>query len=285
MKYKLEHTDCTLCGKNNTELLIEVKSKYTPDDIYKMVRCKHCDLVYVNPRIHHKDLRVAYRDDANALEYYANLWDSREKYASEVFYKTIDYYYKDPRRDSIIDIGAGTGAMLEPAVKNGFKNIYGTEINKYVVEYANKTHPEFKLFPIDICSPGEMECLPKNFDVVITHHTLEHVWDAMAALVNINNLLKPGGLLIASVPNMSSHLANFAAYNEDKISELFDPTAHVYQFTEITLAKLAAKAGFIIIALNPPLMKVKLKSKLKSLLGYLRLRITDEEVFLVARKL
>lgn len=44
-----EQVSCAICNNDNTLILSQVKSGYN-DEIFNIVRCNYCGLVYVNPR-------------------------------------------------------------------------------------------------------------------------------------------------------------------------------------------------------------------------------------------
>ena len=74
--YKLERVNCNICNTDETRLFCLSKSKYS-DDIFSIVKCRNCGLVYVNPRIEQSDSYNSYVLDKNTIPYYKNLWLSR----------------------------------------------------------------------------------------------------------------------------------------------------------------------------------------------------------------
>lgn len=224
-----------------------------------MVKCKKCGLVYVNPRRSQLSLYEGYKYDKNAIKYYDEWYKDRYEFSKSFVYPLIDKYHKG-RKEKIIDIGSGTGAMLDYAKENGYKLIYGTDLNKYVVEHSNSINKNIKFFCVDICKQEEMKFLPNDFDVVISHHTLEHVWDPLIALKNIYHLLRKGGLFLVIVPNMEKSLIEFKNYDGKTLSEVFDPDAHVVQFTRKTLVRMLKRAKFKVVT-YPNIDSDKLKVK------------------------
>ena len=102
-----------------------------------------------------------------------------------------------PKGSKALDIGAGGGRKLLALRDHGF-DAYGVEPD----ENAASRQPDFAL-PV---YAGTAESIPKDlprgsFDLVICTHVLEHTQNPMLALENIFALLKPGGTLIAEVPN------------------------------------------------------------------------------------
>ena len=58
---KLEQVDCILCGKNDTDLVFKVKDRhFFTVEIFNIVRCKNCGLVYLKSRPDREELKKYY---------------------------------------------------------------------------------------------------------------------------------------------------------------------------------------------------------------------------------
>jgi len=93
---------------------------------------------------------------------------------------------------------------------------------------------------------ADVEAVPASMaDVVICHHTLEHVPHPMKSLAEIRRILKPGGRLLLSVPFEKGSRAR--RYRPD------DKDHHIYSWTVQTLGNLVKDCGFRIdeIGLKP----------------------------------
>jgi 2-polyprenyl-3-methyl-5-hydroxy-6-metoxy-1,4-benzoquinol methylase len=122
--------------------------------------------------------------------------------------KRHDYYRDDKARmvayvpsaaTSLLDVGCATGAF-----GHGLKaqrpelEVWGVEPVEPVADEARRVldHVVVGTFP---------EVLPqldRTFDVVVFNDVLEHVADPWAALTATHPLLAPGGVAVASVPNV-----------------------------------------------------------------------------------
>jgi SAM-dependent methyltransferase len=79
-----------------------------------------------------------------------------------------------------------------------------------------------------------------SFDVIIMSMVLEHLSDPLSILRRVNRLLKPGGRLLLSVPNINGIEARlFGSY----AYTLQVPT-HLAHFTPKTLSRMLSEAGF-----------------------------------------
>lgn len=86
-----------------------------------------------------------------------------------------------------------------------------------------------------------------RFDVIYCREVIEHLARPLEALQLIRQLLKPGGLLYLSVPNMLSIdcMLRFAIFGRLTSSE-----EHIYSWTIAEIRNILDQAGFQIISLG-----------------------------------
>ena len=99
------------------------------------------------------------------------------------------------RRDArILDVGCGTGSNLSAFSKLG--HAVGIDMSRDALAFCRNRG-------LDHVSLSEIERLPfpdGTFDVITAMDVLEHVDDDLAALGELRRVLKPGGVLLATVP-------------------------------------------------------------------------------------
>jgi len=79
----------------------------------------------------------------------------------------------------------------------------------------------------------------ENFDAVLASHLIEHLNDPASFLTEANRVLKEGGRVFITTPNISGFQARL--YGGQWRSAIFD---HLYLFSVRTLTKMFKKAGF-----------------------------------------
>jgi SAM-dependent methyltransferase len=92
---------------------------------------------------------------------------------------------------------------------------------------------------------GAFETIPlaaASFDVVIFWQSFEHVPDPATALATAARVLRPGGILVVSVPNAASWQARWAG----PAWFHWELPRHLYHFAPDTLAATCARAGFVV---------------------------------------
>ncbi|OGK60721.1 hypothetical protein A3G67_03020 [Candidatus Roizmanbacteria bacterium RIFCSPLOWO2_12_FULL_40_12] len=109
---------------------------------------------------------------------------------------------KIKKQGTFIDIGAGNGLVLRFFRDRGFK-VAGMELSQELVD-AMKKNPTMRGIEL---SQGNIveENGKENFDYVLASDVIEHIEDDRKALKNLFSFVKPGGLLILTVP-AHSHL-------------------------------------------------------------------------------
>lgn len=150
-------------------------------------------------------------------------------------YKVPEYYpwmkYTNARlNDSILDVGCGTGDLLKKLYKMGFRNLSG--IDPFINDDID--YGDIKIQKKDIFQ------LSDNYDVIMMHHSLEHMSDPLDALKKAWSLLDVGHYLLVRLPVMGN-------YGWKKYGEFWsgiDAPRHFFIPTENGMRMLAKKAGF-----------------------------------------
>ncbi len=140
---------------------------------------------------------------------------------------------------SVLEIGCGNGATLEHIKAQGkCKETTGIELTEYAAFEAKKS--------IDYTLIGDAEEIIKtiesdSYDLVLCLDILEHLVDPWLMIEQISRILKKGGVLISSIPNIRtikviSKLA-FPGKFEYANSGIMDKT-HLRFFTKTSAIEL-----------------------------------------------
>ncbi len=94
----------------------------------------------------------------------------------------------------VLDLGCGPGNMLDGLTPYG--DAYGTDYSADALRFcAGRGHR--RLFRADFRG---LPVRSESFDLITCIDVLEHIEDDRAALVELSRVLRPGGLLVLSVP-------------------------------------------------------------------------------------
>ena len=138
-------------------------------------------------------------------------WDRMAKYLDRVERKdeatNIKIIEKTRNRlkisDNVLDYGCGTGtAAIE--IASSVKTVKGIDISSKMIEAAKGKTVERKVKNIDFAQTTifDEKLIKGSFDVILCFYLLHLVEDTPKVMQRINELLKPGGLIISATPCM-----------------------------------------------------------------------------------
>jgi SAM-dependent methyltransferase len=131
---------------------------------------------------------------------------------------------------TILDVGCGMGAYIADLRDIGFKHANG--IDPYLASEVR--HPNGAT--VRRCTLTE---LTEKYDVIVSHHSFEHVDDPLRDLGHIRRSLNPGGVCILTVP-VAEDL--FRRYREH--CYLIQAPQHFFLYSIKGMLALAQRAGF-----------------------------------------
>jgi len=150
-------------------------------------------------------------------------------YRMNELYEWVKYTHAG-YNDAILDVGTGNGSLLTKLHQLGFNHLTG--IDPFINESRDY---------------GAIRILKKNifeeegqYDVIMMHHSLEHVPDPKATLRRVYALLKPGGRALIRVPVMGTY--GWQVYGTYWCG--VDAPRHIFIPAEKGLKQPASEAGF-----------------------------------------
>lgn len=132
----------------------------------------------------------------------------------------------------ILDVGCGAGQLLQVLRNFGFGHLMG--VDPFVEDDIR--HPA----GIDI-RKCEIEGVKGTFDLIMFHHSLEHVADPLSALKEAHRLLAGGKYCLVRIPIVADA---WEVYRENWVQ--LDAPRHIFLFTEHGFKVVAAMAGFTV---------------------------------------
>ncbi|HEX3422049.1 MAG TPA: class I SAM-dependent methyltransferase [Sphingomicrobium sp.] len=163
-------------------------SRKTPEFMsHAMVRCRACDLAYVDRPPSVEELAASYHtadyDSAEEAE------DAADAYARAI----LPMLAKLGKRSAALEIGTGTGAFLERLSSLGFLDLVGIEPSTAAIAAA----PAHRRAWIREGIFEGRDFPPESFDLICCFMTLEHVQNPGALVSAAYRLLRSGGAFVA----------------------------------------------------------------------------------------
>ena len=179
------------------------------------------------------------------LPYFRKIWGTEPLYSTHERREMISEFDVHQRGLRVLDVGCACGAnLLAIRAKNPSAQLYGIEINPRTASVA-RCFGEVTAEDVEKLDRPEWD---GTFDVIIAGDVIEHLRDPWAALRHFHRLLKPGGLLLTSVPNVANidNLLHMLEGRWDYADTGILDRTHVRFFTRATITEMLQDAGFTV---------------------------------------
>jgi SAM-dependent methyltransferase len=127
----------------------------------------------------------------------------------EVLFEFLDK--NSPVGSKVLDVGCGSGEIARVIKEKGYL-ISGIDFSPIAIEIAQKQGIDSQLVDLDTGIPLD----DNTFDIVWAGDVIEHVFDPIFVLNEINRVLVPGGQLLCTVPydlNIATRLRIFFGHS------------------------------------------------------------------------
>ena len=132
----------------------------------------------------------------------ASKFDQEGKKDEQTYIKIIDRTKKYLKTsDAVLDFGCGTG-LISNEIAGSVKLIHAIDISSKMIEIAKNKADDRKIQNIDYTHSTIFDEKYKcgSFDIILAFYILHLVQDIQNTIQRINDLLKPGGLVISVIP-------------------------------------------------------------------------------------
>ncbi len=248
-------TACTLCGNTHNNELFRVKElQLGLDEYFEYQFCGSCGSMqlqnvpenlgkyYPNEDYYSFKLNLNIREKADTLRKIKTEYLLFGK--NPVIGGLLSIGYKLPEQlqwmkdmgakfdDAILDIGTGNGSLLARLFQVGFTNLTGID------PFINESHDygSIKILKKDIYEVTE------QYNVVMMHHSLEHMFEPQKVLAQAMKITKPGGSVMIRIPIMG----NYGWQNYGVFWCGIDAPRHIFIPSAKQMRKMAEDAGFTV---------------------------------------
>ena len=105
----------------------------------------------------------------------------------------------------VLDAGCGWGTTLKALERRGYRTA-GLDVSLAALERLDR--PDRSLFRADLAGES-LDGLPGDFEATLALDVIEHMDDDRGALTRLAETLRPGGLLVVSVPALPALFSEF----------------------------------------------------------------------------
>lgn len=197
----------------------------------ELKKCRSCGFIQCTDL----DAVVDFYEDLEDQEYENT---RKERKLQET--RLIKFLSKYKKNGKLLDIGAGSGIMVEAALEEGF-DAEGVEPSKWLQKNAqNLNLPVYQgIFP----HPET----PGPYDVIALVDVIEHVTHPAKLLTEIHNALSEEGIFVLVTPDVNSFAAKLLGYKWWHYR-----FAHIGYFNRKNLSTLLDKTGFMKLKMTRP---------------------------------
>ncbi len=143
------------------------------------------------------------------------------------------------RDGAVLDVGCGTGAWLERLSGQGFRNLYGID-----VELAQLGSISAKVFQVDL-DKDDLGLADLKFQLITAIEVIEHIENTGRLLSLVESHLRDDGVFLLTTPNIHSLHARLRFLLKGEL-QFFDEKAdrtHIKPFVFIGLRRMLARHG------------------------------------------
>ncbi len=195
---------------------------------YSLWRCAGCDVVFSHPM------------EAVTAGDYDHLYVVRQQGVDARLRPHFRWALRQlPERGPVLDVGCETGFFVHCCRRRG-REAHGLDVSPAAVRAGRR---RFGTQALHVGSPEEMppELAGRRFAAVTAFEVLEHQPEPRAFICSLVGLLRPGGLLLLSVPNRDRWpVREFVDY----------PPHHLLRWSPRALRAFLVQAGLAVEALE-----------------------------------
>lgn len=250
---------CEVCGSNQHQFLLEGWDRvFGIPGVFRIVRCRECGLIFINPQVELEVLKDYYPSEyynPRLTSYREYSWLKKKVMEDHYGYKSssnyskklgflrkigsfpLKYWYRDTipfiEYGRLLDVGCGNGTELYKLKKMGWET-YGVEMGE---EASNRAQLEgLSVFTGNLF---EASFPDQFFHVVRMSFVLEHLPNPKETLMEVKRILQPHGRVYISIQNARS--LNFWLFKGEWFS--LDVPRHLFSFSPKTIERLMSSVN------------------------------------------
>lgn len=189
--------------------------------------------------------------DGSEVESYLREPFHRVRLAEAIHLLTMHCTTPDAHRPGIADLGAGTGDMSGQLTAAGFQ-VFPCDVEGTALRAARHASPGLSVVRMDATEPFPFRS--SSLDGVFIGELIEHLFDPGKLLRECHRVLRPGGVLVLTTPNLAT-LQDRLRFLSGRAPRQVNPyheylRLHIRPFTYSALAASLRREGLVPVALR-----------------------------------
>jgi SAM-dependent methyltransferase len=258
----MERINCDFCGSTEQRVKYQVRSaKYHPEylyaetivgpeppEVFSIVECNVCKLLYVNPRYDAGELLAVYPEEqyTNRAFFFSGSILFRkfgaipkvqmrgEAVDSRKNRNRMEQIHRFKTGGRILDVGCCNGSFLALMEQRDWET-HGVDFSQTAIDNARNTFGQDRAVCGELADAGYPD---DYFDVITLYDTIEHVPNPRKVLEEAVRVGKKDALLIIQTNDFESLNARLMPHS------LLYPAQHLYYFRKRDLCDLLAPHGY-----------------------------------------
>ena len=141
-----------------------------------------------------------------------------------------------PERERlIVEVGSGGGRITRHLVGEGYRNIVATDIDPWAAKHV----PDGVTFVLQDSGNAPLPVEDGVAQAVLLIHVIEHMWDPDSLLVEVQRVLRPGGVAVLVTPDFRRSVKTF-----------YEDRAHIHPYVAKSLRAAIEAAGMEVVRLT-----------------------------------
>jgi 2-polyprenyl-3-methyl-5-hydroxy-6-metoxy-1,4-benzoquinol methylase len=200
----------------------------------RIVDCRSCGIVYMNPRPHHLSVQDAYGEveDVRYVE--------EEEGRVATFSESLAHIRRYAASGRLLDVGCHVGTFIALAEEAGY-DVEGVEPSRWAAKRAG----ERVRGPVRVGVVEDAPLAEGAYDVVTMWDVIEHLPDPSSTLRAVHAALRPGGVFAVTTMDVEALFPRIAGRRWPWYMQM-----HLFYFSRRTLGELLRRCGFELVEVS-----------------------------------
>lgn len=228
------YANCPVCDAGKIE-------KFTVKHGLRVDECLSCGFRFTNPPPTIEQLRMFYNSEAKRIE--NEIFEATRVVRLPIFKARVELIRQYVKDGALLDVGGAIGIFIDALMDAEAPfNLTVVDLNDDSIGRLRARHPNIE------ARLGDLFDHRGAYDVITVWDTIEHLRDVNRVASHLFDLLRPGGYLFVSTPNIDGFEHWVGQHRHPQV----EPLSHLNYFSLNTLKMLFSRHGFAVLHFLTP---------------------------------